>query len=201
MDVVSDISSLMPARTALVSRFRFLCSLRASILSASRWRWLKAILLPKYTSPGVADSGSVPRDRGEHVVPTRVIRLVVKLDEIGGEPLDPRHAYDWKGHLWPDVESVGCVLCVENEHPSTLARTGDDGDEHFWCRQHGPLVEIPYSMSKRYEVAIGDVAREGKETVRDSMLFPADLSESERTALIEQLLDEADEAEHEAGVE
>ncbi len=56
-------------------------------------------------------------------------------------------------------------------------------------------------MVKRYEIAIGDVTREGIETVTDCMLFPASLSQGERTALIEQLLDEADKEEHEAGVE
>ncbi len=134
-------------------------------------------------------------------MPTRAVRLVVKLDEIGGEePLDPRRVYEIMGRIWPEIEPVGCVLCVENEHPSTLARIGDDGDEHFWCRQHGPLVEIPYSMVKHYTVAIGGVTRVGEETVRDSMLFPA-LSETERIELVESLLDEADAEEHEAGVE
>ncbi len=145
-----------------------------------------------------------PSDRSViEVASSRAVRVVVRLGGDGGhETLDRSRAYEFRGRLWTVEQPVGCVLCVEKPQPSTLVTTDMEGNESFHCvLGHGQLIEIPYSMTKNFVVVIGDVTREGEESVADSMLFPASLSETERTELIEQLLDEADEEEHEAGVE
>lgn len=69
--------------------------------------------------------------------------------------------------------------------------------------KHGELVEIPFSMKKVFFLRLGfpgtEVVREGEETLDDTMLFPAAMTVAARNALIERLLDEAAETEHQAG--
>lgn len=106
----------------------------------------------------------------------------------------------WEGKLWRK-EVVGCVKCVEKEGNDfvTFSRADDDGDEHFHCMHHGELEEVPYEMVKKYTITIGGVVREGEESVKDSMLFPASMTQEEKTQLVERLLEEAEQDEKEAG--
>lgn len=128
-----------------------------------------------------------------------------KIVELDGVPvskwkLDPNAVHLWKGKLWRK-EKVGCVLCVEkegNEH-ATLCHTDDDGNESFHCMEHGELIAVPYSMKKTYTIRIGDVVREGEETLDDSMLFPSGMNPEERNTLIGKLLDEAQQEETDQG--
>lgn len=107
--------------------------------------------------------------------------------------------YAWNRRLWR-VEQVGCVLCVEHDDDAHRTLTTVDAwSQRFVCLVHGELCEVPYSMRKVFTVRVGDVTREGEETLDDSMLFPADMTLAARHALIEKLLDEAVEEEDEAG--
>lgn len=128
-----------------------------------------------------------------------------KIIELDGVPsknwkIDPNAVHLWKGRLWRK-EPVGCVLCVEKEGNDhiTLCNADDEGAEHFHCMEHGELVEVPYSMKKVYTIQIGDVVREGEESVADTMLFPAEMELADRNELIGKLLDEADQEEHASG--
>jgi len=136
--------------------------------------------------------------------PTKIIELDGKERSAWRIEEDALHL--WEGKLWRK-EAVGCVLCVEEEgvdhmtfSRSEVEKEGDDeSSEHFHCMHHGPLKEVPYEMVKKYTITIGGVVREGEESVRDSMLFPASMDKDERTTLIEKLLDEADSDEKAAG--
>lgn len=128
-----------------------------------------------------------------------------KIIELDGIPvknwkIDPNAVHLFKGKLW-SKEPVGCICCVEREGPefTTFSTVDSNGVEHFQCMEHGTLVEIPYSMRKVYTIKIGDVVREGEQSVDDTMLFPAEMEVSVRNALIDRLLDEADKDEIEAG--
>lgn len=128
-----------------------------------------------------------------------------KIVELDGVPvakwkLDPNAVHLWKGKLWKK-ENVGCVLCVEkegNEH-ITLSHADDSGEEHFHCMEHGDLVAVPYSMRKVYTIRIGDVVREGEESLEDTMLFPSEMTLPARNELINRLLDEAQKEEADSG--
>ena len=133
---------------------------------------------------------------GDTAVSERHLRPLLDLDPTAPS-IDGRSAYSWRGRVW-QKEDVGCVLCVENGSISTLSSTNDDGTEVFHCMEHGDLAQVQYQMVKKYTVAIGDVVREGEETVLDSMLFPASMTADERTALIDKLLDEVAEEERDA---
>jgi hypothetical protein len=138
--------------------------------------------------------------------PTKIIELDGK--ERSSWRIEENALHLWEGKLWRK-EAVGCVLCVEEEGVDhmTFSRSEiekEDSDEpkcseHFHCMHHGPLEEVPYEMVKKYTITIGGVVREGEESVRDSMLFPASLDSKERTVLIEKLLDESDSDEKAAG--
>lgn len=129
---------------------------------------------------------------------TRPLRLV-ELDAMprANWQIDADARYLWNGRVW-QVEPVGCVLCVENPEVATLSTTDNVG-EAFVCMEHGALCEVPYKLRKVYTIRIGDVVREGEESVEDTMLFPTDMALPQRTALIEKLLDEAANEEAEAG--
>ena len=127
---------------------------------------------------------------------------IIELDDVPSKnwKIDPNAIFLWKNRLWKK-EAVGCVLCVEKEGPEhvTLCHSDKDDKETFQCMEHGELVAVPYSMKKEYTIRIGDVLREGEELLEDTMLFPAGLTVSERNALIERLLDEAQKDEKESG--
>lgn len=127
-------------------------------------------------------------------------QLLIELNDVKTATLDPDAVYSWRGQVW-SLDVVGCVLCCEEDTSSTLVSTDDAGDESFICQAHGALVEIKYEMVKKYTVTIGGVVREGEEVVRDSMLFPASMSENETNDLINKLLDEADREENGVVVE
>jgi hypothetical protein len=132
--------------------------------------------------------------------PTKIIELDGKERSKWRIEDDALHL--WNGKLWRK-EAVGCVKCVEKEGVDFMTFSRPEGekdeDEHFHCMEHGPLEEVKYSMVKKYTVTIGGVVREGEQSIKDSMLFPADMSSDDRTLLIEKLLDEADKEEDEAG--
>ena len=86
------------------------------------------------------------------------------------------------------------MLCIDSDNP-TLCNVGADGIEAFHCMEHGELVAVPFLVKKVYTVAIGDVIREGEESVNDSMLFPAAMTPGERDELVGRLLDEAQQEE------
>ena len=128
-----------------------------------------------------------------------------KLIELDGVPasrwrIDPDAVYLWKGRLWRK-EKVGCVLCVEHTDNDHLTFASADGPwpSAFVCMQHGELTEVAYEMKKHYAITIGSVYREGEERVNDTMLFPAEMTYAAQVALIERLLDEAQQEEAEAG--
>lgn len=128
-----------------------------------------------------------------------------KIIELDGVPsskwkIEPNALHLWKGKLWRK-EPVGCVLCVEKEGNDhiTFSRDEDDGTTTFHCMEHGELVEVPYTMRKTYVIRIGDVVREGEESLEDTMLFPSEMTLTTRNALIEKMLDEAQQEEKEAG--
>lgn len=130
-------------------------------------------------------------------------RRVVELDgiPIASWPVEDEGAvFLWQGRLW-SKEKVGCVLCTERDGPEfvTLCTADEHGKEQFHCIEHGELVEIPFSMSKLYTIKIGDVLREGEESLNDTMLFPAEMVLVARNELIESLLDDAERQEHEEG--
>jgi hypothetical protein len=125
-----------------------------------------------------------------------------KIIELDGVPsskwkVDANALHLWKGKLWRK-EPVGCVLCVE-KNGITFSRDEDDGQTSFHCMEHGELVSIPYSVRKVYTIRIGDVVREGEESVDDAMLFPAEMTLPARNELIEKMLDEAQQEEKDAG--
>lgn len=127
---------------------------------------------------------------------------IVELDgvPVGKWKIDPNAVHLWKGKLWRK-EKVGCVLCCDkegNEH-ITLTHTAEDGKEHCHCMEHGELMSVPYSMKKVYTINIGGIERVGEETLDDTMLFPAEMTEGQRTDLINSLLDEAQKDEAESG--
>jgi len=129
----------------------------------------------------------------------------MKIVELDGTPrsrwrIDLDAVYLWKGRLWRK-EKVGCVLCCEiddNDH-LTFATAEQRFATAFVCMQHGELCEVPYEMKKVYTVTIGSVVREGEERLNDTMLFPTEMTLASRNALIERLLDEAQQEEVEAG--
>jgi len=125
-----------------------------------------------------------------------------KIIELDGVPVnkwkvDVNALHLWKGKLWRK-EPVGCVLCVE-KNGITLSHNEEDGTTSFHCMEHGPLVSVPYSVRKTYTIQIGDVVRQGEESVDDAMLFPEETTLPARNALIEKMLDEAQQEEKDAG--
>jgi len=129
----------------------------------------------------------------------RALQPVIELDEVPRSQWRFEHGprYLWNHRLWT-VEKVGCVLCVEDDNAATLS-TVDGGPPLFLCMEHGALCEVPYAVRKVYTVRIGDIEREGEETLDDSMLFPAEMTLGHRNTLIEKLLDEAQQEEAAAG--
>lgn len=128
-----------------------------------------------------------------------------KIVELDGVPvskwkIDPNAVHLWKGKLWRK-EKVGCVLCCDKEGNEfiTLCHADHDDKEFFHCMEHGELTAVPYSMRKTYVISIGDITREGEETLDDVMLFPSEMELSERNALIERLMDEAQKEEVDSG--
>lgn len=127
----------------------------------------------------------------------------MKIIELDGIPrrrwrIEPNAVYLWKGRLWRK-EPVGCVLCCDeddNDH-LTFASAESRWPSTFVCMQHGELYEVAFEVEKRYTITLGDSYREGEERVNDTMLFPAEMTLSQRTELIERLLDEAQEHEGE----
>lgn len=134
----------------------------------------------------------------------RAMKGPSKIIELNGEPsswkLDANAVHLWKNKLWRK-EKVGCVLCTEFEGPeyATLCHSEDEKPDVFHCVQHGDLVEVPFTMKKVYTIVIGDVTREGEESLSDTMLFPSAMGLPERNELIGRLLDEAEKEEHAAG--
>lgn len=140
-----------------------------------------------------AAPASYPRSR---------LRKIIELDGVPTScwRIEPEAVYLWKGRLWRK-EPVGCVLCVEhddNDH-ATFSSADSGRAELFVCMQHGELCEVAYELKKHYEISIGGVVREGDEILNDTLLLPAEMTIAQRTALIESLLDEAQEAEVAAG--
>jgi hypothetical protein len=111
--------------------------------------------------------------------------------------IEPGARYLWNGRMWIQ-EQVGCVLCVEDDAALTFS-TVDDRSPVVVCTEHGELCEVPYEMRKVYTIRVGDIVREGEESIVDTMLFPTEMTLSQRNALIERLLDEAQADEAEAG--
>lgn len=147
--------------------------------------------------PATADFGS----QSEPLAARSASQRPMKLIELDGMPLhewriEPDAVYLWKGRLWRR-EPVGCVLCVEQEGNGylTFASAEQRWPSTFFCMQHGELCEVGYELKKVYTITIGHVVREGEERLNDTMLFPTEMTLSEQTALIERLLDEAQEAE------
>lgn len=129
-------------------------------------------------------------------------REIVELDGIpmARWRIEPEAVYLWKGRLWRK-EPVGCVLCVEmdDNHHLTFASADSRWASTFICMQHGELCEVGFELKKRYEITLDGVVREGEEILSDTMLFPAEMTLTERAAMIERLLDEAQDAEAAAG--
>lgn len=132
-------------------------------------------------------------------------RRPMKIIELDGVPtsrwrIETNAVYLWKGRPWRK-EPVGCVLCVEaddNDH-LTFASAEHPSPTAFVCMQHGELCEVAFEMTKRYEIRIDHVVREGEERLNDTMLFPTEMTLTHRTALIEKLLDDAQADEGAAG--
>ena len=122
--------------------------------------------------------------------------------ELDGVPrarwrIQPGARYLWNGRMWIH-ERVGCVLCVEDDAALTFS-TVDARSPAVVCTEHGELCEVPYEMRKVYTIRVGDIVREGEETLEDTMLFPTEMTLSQRNALNERLLDEAQADEADAG--
>ena len=121
-----------------------------------------------------------------------------RILELDGIPRDQWRVDDrliiWNNRLW-EKEKVGCCLCVEKDGREfvTLCHSEDGKPDVFHCMQHGELVEVPFTMKKIYTITIGDVIREGEESLCDRMLFPSDMPLGARNELIGRLLDEAQE--------
>jgi hypothetical protein len=134
----------------------------------------------------------------------RAMKGPTKIIELDGIPsskwkVDPNALHLWKGKLWVK-EKVGCVLCVEKEGNDhiTFSCESDNGTQ-FYCMEHGELAEVPYTMKKTYVIRIGDVVRDGEESLEDTMLFPSNMDLAARNALIEKMLDEGQQEEKDAG--
>jgi len=125
--------------------------------------------------------------------------LVVSLDDEQGEPrtVGPGEIYILDGRLWV-WEEPGCAVCNEEGDSSATLHTVDESECR--CLRHGALVEVPYLMKRRLEVAIGPIERSNTEEIRDSMLFPASLSEDELRRTIEQMLGADAAVDEETGV-
>jgi hypothetical protein len=156
---------------------------------------------PPAPQPSAGDAVLPELAAATGVRPVRGPRPVVDLDGVprGQWRTEPETLYAWNGRLWRK-ELVGCVLCVQADAAGHLTMSTIDGPTTtFVCTEHGELCEVPYSMTKRYTVRIGDVLREGEESLEDTMLFPIEMTITARNALIERLLDEAAAAERDSG--
>ena len=127
---------------------------------------------------------------------------IIDLDGIPSKDwkLESKAVHLYKGKLWTK-EAVGCCLCVAKEGPEfvTLCTTDEDGVDHLHCMEHGELVPVKYSMKKVYTITIGDITRDGEETLDDVMLFPAEMTLAARNEVINGFLDQGQKEEVEAG--
>jgi len=118
-------------------------------------------------------------------------RRIIDLPENQEEWTLKKHAvHFWKGKLWK-LEKVGCALCTKDPDSETIS---DVVDDDCYCTVHGPLVKVPYFLERSYVIRIGKSERSGTEHEEDIMLFPVNMSEEDRDALIEQYLDEEPES-------
>lgn len=123
-----------------------------------------------------------------------------KIIELDGKPeqtwqLDSSAVHLWKGRLWK-WEVVGCICCIEEEGiPHETLSTVEGDETEYVCMTHGPLVKVPYTMRKDFRVTLGGITRTGFEEISDAMLFPTSMSEDEKSALINRILDEIEEDE------
>lgn len=127
----------------------------------------------------------------------RLVRDIGELERTTRDGTNVGTLFMIDGEAWT-WESVGCVPCVDEGESVSFQCHSDEN--RFLCMRCGPLVEIPYSMSKFYTITIGPVERTGEESVRDSMLFPESLNGKETAEIISELLDEAEEEEREQGL-
>ena len=104
--------------------------------------------------------------------------------------LGPGRVFVLNGALWV-WESVGCVLCHNDETPSCTL-VGLEGDDTHFCLEHGPLIEVPYRLTELREISIGSITRLYEDEDKDGILFPTSMSEEERNELITEYLDSAE---------
>ena len=118
-----------------------------------------------------------------------------KILELDGKPpgrwmLETGAQHLFRDELW-SWEVAGCILCAENDNAEnqTLARTDDDGVEHFHCLCHGELEKVPYSIARSCTVKIGNVAREFQDTEEDHMFFPRGMDPDERDRITAEMIE------------
>lgn len=106
------------------------------------------------------------------------------------------HLYNQK--LWTK-ENAGCVLCVEAEREDPRGQTlkSHDDDHVAVCLTHGPLDEVQFTVSREFKIKIGEIERNGIETINDVVWIPKSLPPDERQNLLERLADFSSQVEQE----
>lgn len=125
-------------------------------------------------------------------------RKIIDLDATPESQwkVDPQATHIYSGRLWA-TEVAGCVLCVEAERHDALGQTlrESDDDHSFMCLTHGPLDEVPFLVRRDFVINIGPFEKKGSQEVRDVVLIPKSLSESDRQELYARLVEAASEVE------
>lgn len=124
-------------------------------------------------------------------------RKIIDLDSVCEEEwkVDTSAVHLFQSQLWTHLQ-IGCVLCVEAERADPKGQTlqSSDGKSRI-CLTHGPLVEVGYSIRRDVVIKLGHLERRGERVFSDVVLIPSQLSDAERNALLERLIDVAAEEE------
>ena len=132
-----------------------------------------------------------------HTGPQNIIDLD-NLPESQWE-IDSKAQYIYRDKLWTH-QAAGCVLCAEADVSNVKAQTlraHDETDRSFICLTHGELEEMPFLIQRTYLIKIGNYEKTGNQELKDTLLVPKDMPETERSELFARLITAAADVEQE----
>lgn len=127
--------------------------------------------------------------------PVKIIDLDVK--PRAAWRLEENAVHLVSGELWK-WQKVGCILCIMEDESNINAQTLVNVETGVCkCLTHGDLEEVKYQTLRTYKIRIGDQYKTGS-LVRDTVIhMPINLSEEDKTLLIENLISECVDSERE----
>ena len=126
--------------------------------------------------------------------PMKIIELTSR-NSNAAKP-DRNAVYAFEGKIWK-WQPVGCVCCLQEDEDDFRYQTIVDEEGNAYCMEHGNLQKVVYQVVRNYKIRIGEKVREGKLVKNDHLLIPANFSEEDKGALLDEALDETVQLEEE----